>query len=344
MTESKNIDLDNIRHYIVNLVKKLDTQNRIIINNKSVYFDFWEKPVISTIPNSYVKHDILLKSDIIDSLHLVPLTGQNIKSYFEKIINFKPKIIATNIKSELLIQTSTSIFIHKVRIYDRCPNCDRYTKHVIKLECCTTKYQCTNCYKLEEKCNIDPNHEIKTSVDKYLVFNINCDLCKIKISPKIDHKLVYSSREYDIDICMSCSETEKGKDLIKKYDMIESPVVFLSLDYEFGSVFDWIPFCTDGKDNYIAICANKDNIYNSYYAIICKNYANDYEYTIMNFHTDNQLNLLWIQDNLTKETLLKIARRYHDYCKETQMMSYSYNISNTNILTYNRKNIDLSSI
>ena len=71
----------------------------------------------------------------------------------------------------------------------------------------------------------------------------------------------YYCRNSDIDVCMNCSETDKGKIVIEKHNL-KAGYFRPICDYlNFGSIMDWIPIFVSQNTDYILYNANKSSPY-----------------------------------------------------------------------------------
>lgn len=285
-----------------------------------------------------------------------------IKEYFKKILN-GDQISVINNTIVFVIMTKNNTLIMKDMPSDHCTKCKSYSGRVFSVKCkeCNDKYDfCTKCHKFEpEKDIICPKNKshimLFDHVSNVIDLSIKCDLCGQKFTEKNRGQDIMSSPEFDIDICLNCSKTEKGIEVIQKYKMEQNPILIDKLYYEFGSVFDWIPvysaiFNDDFLTHYIAVCANSKNQYYGKIAIIkkCHNYNYEknkekdlYEYTIIysdiKSFTDDIINSNYSRTNIF-DTFSDMYHKVSTYSesKITEMAHITHQLS--------RKHVDLNQL
>lgn len=257
-----------------------------------------------------------------------------IVEFFQKIISDKGfEICVTNDTISIEIVTLHNRVVFQDFIANKCQNCDSYSRSRCVLYCkdCEINQNDDKKYMIDSFCKncVDPNKNFKCSVeeshriyvkklDNIQKCVINCDMCRKQFDIRSRNQPTMSSLDHDLDICTDCSKTEKGKQIVTKYNMIENQIIVVRSHFGFGSIFDWVPFFKDSeKENYIALCVNKTNIHYKRVAIICKNNYNCYEYTIV-------LEEIYQISNKDLDDLNKLADKYNEY-------TYNQNNYHTNI-------------
>lgn len=132
---------------------------------------------------------------------------------------------------------------------DMCNKCFSETSEEIALKNRTKKW-------VERKDALEECRKHNLLVVVFTPTNVHCDVCEK--DTHIDTR--YSSREEDIDICMKCLDTPKGKELREKHELkLYKGDKTIQEQLCYGSVFDWLPVYRDEERNMILYNAVKDS-------------------------------------------------------------------------------------
>lgn len=309
-----------------------------------------------TIPSKYsTLPDAIFEFDNVSNL--TKLSYDDILNYFRDLLNENNNdknrdILITNAS----LYQSTMTFEATLHTYSdsarRCDNCKCMTKTF------TTDINtdidndnmvvCIDCYEENININVNDNDEINkidkiSEMDKEAKFShtitaLQCDICNSVIM----YAVTISSNVYDIDLCPECAKTEKGLELINKYDMKEYPNLIIHSNHTFGSILDWIPIYTDNNNSYITVCLNENNPLYHCIAIAHKNCRGNYEYTIMNtneLNTNDDATNVNIHNicNELKSTILNDIVFNHIYITEQAIIDHIEMKQFTNSIIYNSR-------
>lgn len=256
------------------------------------------------------------------------LNNSEILNYFETLVGIKEKqskrIIITNLDIYVSLMFFGGIYVYRTSLPKICTFCNCIARQGIIIDCshCTNNKRdimCGNCYTKYGGVQCSNNFEHAISIYNaatipYLA--IKCDICQ---NSQDVYKETISSRTHEVDLCKECSMTQKGIELLNKYDMKPYPNINKSMNYQIGSIFDWIPIYSDNDNNYIVVCLNEENEMYHYLGIVHKNIHNEYEYTIVDkkicVNSLEDIHRLNISDNLciVARKIYENVAQIHDY-------------------------------
>lgn len=283
------------------IIKKISEQVALTFDHVSVTSSGGDKlqfayaffsPYFDTTPHFTIMNDADKETEKIQTNQGLKLLNESeFEEYFVKLFDLNgsntvfPQMIVTNVFTFVTF-TSTSENVHVGNIAQKCVQCSRlfsiYAKMRCELcECADPAIICMNCIlKKEPKCSINSDHTLtQSNSEPNITFSLICDVCSVPF--KYDDKF-FSSKRYDCDICHECSLTEKGIELIKLHDMIETEYQPINVYAGFYGIFNWIPiYSNEQKTHYILACFNGNEVFN--YAVAHIDHVNNVrEFTIIN--------------------------------------------------------------
>jgi hypothetical protein len=121
-----------------------------------------------------------------------------------------------------------------------CPLCFSETSEEIALKNGAKNYQS----RKDELNKCQQNHKL---TETYPTENVVCDNCNEK--PKESEYFSNVTRDYGdrSDLCLICSQTNEGKELIKDNNLTKRTNYLSNVWTEFGSLFDWIPIYSEDE-------------------------------------------------------------------------------------------------
>jgi hypothetical protein len=356
----KNIMMDiydRLSMIVNDFVSKIQKQHIINVNNGTndmtiIYNGHMLMNITLLDKDKFIDDGISIDQQFQKETNLRMLTLDEMVKFYDNIIRSNGYVV-TNDNIYLIIASPANIIVYKANILDKCSICDCYSDiYELHLSLSNKDYPCSPCCVrcLLKQCHAVKQNDVKNVMRKQFstYVTMNCDICHKSYSIFSDPtEKIYSSLEYNVDICVDCSKTERGDYLIKKYKMKENNMLFLSLNYTFGSFCDWIPLFVDDKENFVCKCLNRDNVYYGYYAFVVKNNCEIYEYTITNNIVLKKCMDCFIENKDNTVNIIKLRDQIHSMCIDRVQLQFLVDKEKIGIeykLACTRKDIDLDNL
>lgn len=299
--DPKSIDLDQLLKDITNMTKSIRyheiESGGALIGGRTSYVNI-------TLPTTY--QNLIMNVEKCDGVpKLTRMTYEDVRLYFSDLLTPKNQtlhdvntivplgkdVLVTNLPIDITTSPSGAVYIYHSDPLSRCSECNCSSRMIGCIKCNDCQNDillCAGCMINHMNgenaiCTVNPSHNVEWNSCPMSVINLKCDLCN---SHDNFEKCIVSSEVYDVDLCPDCAVTPEGLEFVKKYDMKSHPYVMINLNYEFGSVLDWVPIYSN-NDSYLTVCLNKDNSMYQCVAISYINSEGDYEYTMLSKNADD---------------------------------------------------------
>lgn len=114
----------------------------------------------------------------------------------------------------------------------------------------------------ERKDKLNKCRDLHTLSKRFQCSQYYCDICDKIISDNERYSNISKDNRNCNDVCLNCSSTDEGKDLIEKKSLTLRENHSNPMEYaDFGSLLDWVPIMRDNEYNHIFINLNPDSQY-----------------------------------------------------------------------------------
>lgn len=133
--------------------------------------------------------------------------------------------------------------------------------------------------------NVQTLQECFDSHSVKIIREYRCDMCMKDICDCRQFTNVTEAGQDSLDLCLKCSETDQGQDLIAKENLKNIETETFShavLASTFGSMLEWVPYLRDSEKNMILVNCDPHSIWNGKIALSACDYRERRGYYVVN--------------------------------------------------------------